>query len=164
MRPKGSKKELEERRRLAVTLYREGWTTREVAREMGCAPGSVSRWLSMYEAEGREGLTPIPNAGGQPRLGDKDRNKLNRLLLRGARKAGFHDDTWTLRRVAHLIEKQFGVQYHIGHVSRLLHGLGFSPQKPTVQARERDDDAVKEFRDKTWKHIKKKRGGRGARS
>jgi len=32
--------------------------------------------------------------------------------------------------VAWVIEEEFGIQYHPGHVRRLLHRLGFSVQRP----------------------------------
>ena len=43
--------------------------------------------------------------------------------------AGLPTDLWTCPRVSWLIQHRFGVHYHPAHVSRLLHGLGFSPQK-----------------------------------
>ena len=32
--------------------------------------------------------------------------------------------------IAWVIEEEFGVQYHPGHVRKLLHGWGFSVQRP----------------------------------
>jgi hypothetical protein len=59
--------------------------------------------------------------------------------------------------VAKLIEQKFGERYHISHVHRILGALGFSPQKPARVARERNDEAVAEFRSKRWRAIKKAR-------
>lgn len=47
---------------------------------------------------------------------------------------------WTCPRVAHLIEQEFGVRYHPGHVWKLLIGLGRSPQRPTGRARQRNEE------------------------
>jgi transposase len=99
MRPTGSKAELERRRRLGVALHRRGLSIREVARELGCAPGSVARWTKMFNEGGDEGLDPIPNAGGTSRMTDMDRVKLVVLLRLGAPMNGFSTDLWTLRRM-----------------------------------------------------------------
>jgi transposase len=74
---------------------------------------------------------------------------------------GWPTELWTLSRVAKLIEKRFGVRYHISHVHRLLRELEFSPQKPTRRAREQDQEAVEVFRQGQWPAIKKKRDAKG---
>jgi transposase len=43
--------------------------------------------------------------------------------------------------VAKLIEQQCGVQYHPGHVWRILRDLGWSVQRPIGRAAERDGQA-----------------------
>jgi hypothetical protein len=37
--------------------------------------------------------------------------------------------TWTSPMIAWVVEEEFGVVYHPGHVRRLLHDLGFSVQR-----------------------------------
>ncbi len=117
----------------------------------------------MHETEGSAGLDPKPNAGSKPRLSKKEKNRLRRILVEGATRHGFGDETWTLRRVRAVIEREFGVRYHVSHVHRLLLALGFSSQKPMRRARERNQAAVDFFRTRTWKRLKKKPAGRAAR-
>ena len=66
---------------------------------------------------------------------------------------------WTCARVAQVIDREFGVTYHADHVGRLLHSLGFTPQKPRRRARERDEEAIERWRRVDWPRIKK--GERG---
>ena len=80
-------------------------------------------------------------------------------LLLGAQAAGFATDLWTCPRVTELIEKQFGVRYHVDHVGRLLHALGWSPQRPERRAAERDEAAIQNWIKSDWPRIKKKRQG-----
>ena len=40
-----------------------------------------------------------------------------------------------------MIEKEFGVRYHKGHVSRLLKALGWTPQVPITRAIQREEEA-----------------------
>lgn len=91
----------------------------------------------------------------------QDKQQLKKLLLAGPQAAGFDSALWTCRRVAQVIEQTFGVSYHPDHVGRLLHGLGFSCQYPPHQARERDEDAIRQWRLVAWPRIKKKPDKKG---
>jgi transposase len=75
--------------------------------------------------------------------------------LKGAQAAGLPTDLWTCPRVSWLIKRDFGVHYHPAHVSRLLHGLGFSPQKPPRRAIERDEDRIRAWIEQDWPRVKK---------
>jgi transposase len=155
MRPTGSKRDLEVRRRTAVKLREQGLTVRTVAERMGCAPASVSRWAQAYERGGDRGLDSKPQAGGKARLTGAELKRLRALLIHGPRPWGWSNDLWTIERVAEVIARRFGVGYSISHVHRLLHQLGFSAQKPARLARERNDAAVADFRQRRWTAIKK---------
>lgn len=43
---------------------------------------------------------------------------------------GFTSGVWTCPMVARVIEEEFSVAYHPAHVSRILHDLEFSVQRP----------------------------------
>jgi transposase len=62
--------------------------------------------------------------------------------------------------VAHLIEQEFGVRYHQGHVWKLLVRLGWSPQRPVGQARERNEAQIQHWKKKGWPALKKSAPGR----
>jgi len=155
MRPTGSKAKLEQRRRLGVALHRSGLSIREVAKQLGCAPGSVSRWTKMFEEGGDAALDPIPNAGGKARLGEVELAQLRALLHLGARASGFSTELWTLKRVRAVIAQHFGVEYSISNVHGLLDRMGYSSQKALGRARQRDVEAVEQFRRKEWPKVKK---------
>ena len=77
---------------------------------------------------------------------------------------GYDTPLWTAQRVALLIEQEYGVRYHSGHVWRILRLLGWSPQRPVGRALERDEQAIAEWKRKRWPAIKKKPEKKGARS
>jgi len=160
MRPKGSAADLEARRRRAVALLEDGLGVREVARRMGCSPTSVSRWQAEVRTRGPDALRPKPTPGRPPRITPRQRAKLLKSLLRGARAHGFSTDLWTLPRVAEVIARTFGVRYHPAHVWKILHGEGWSCQKPERRARERNEAAIQRWRTERWPHIKKRSPGR----
>ena len=57
--------------------------------------------------------------------------------------------------MAELIERRFGVHYHVDHIGRLLHELDWSPQKPTRRALERDEKAIRRWVHEDWPRVKK---------
>src|SRR5215211_1239255 len=63
--------------------------------------------------------------------------RLGRLLARGAVAAGLETEQWTLRRIAALVRREFGVAYHPRYLERPLKALGFSVQRPATRARDR---------------------------
>ncbi len=77
------------------------------------------------------------------------------MLLRGAKAAGFPTDLWTCPRIAKVIEERFGVHYHVDHIGRMLHALGWSPQKPQRRALERDEEAIGRWTKEDWPRIKR---------
>jgi len=155
MRPKGSKAELEARRVRAIAMLQEGLGVCEVADRVGVWPGSVSRWKQAYKRAGREGLEAKRHPGSKPKLKREDRQRLAQLLLQGPLAHGYKTDLWTLRRVAEVVQKQFEVSYHPGHVWRLLRSMNWSCQKPERRAREREEEAIRRWHKQDWPGIKK---------
>lgn len=156
MRPKGSAKELEIRRLLAASLLQGGKGVCEVARLVGAAPSSVSRWKQKLDEGGLAALKAKPHPGRPARLSAEQKEQLAQILQKGPQAAGLATDLWTLARVAQVIEREFGVRYHPGHVWYILRGMGWSCQKPERRARERDEAAIAQWRTKEWPRVKKK--------
>ena len=156
MRPHGSPKALEARRRRALALLRRGLGVRAVARRVGCSPGSVSRWQAAVAAGGAAALRGQPAPGRPRRLSARQRTRLVKLMLQGPTAHGYATELWTLPRVADLIARTFGVRYHPAHVWKILRGEGWSCQKPERRARERDEAAIRRWRTDRWPHIKKR--------
>ena len=157
MRPQGTAAQLERRRRQAIRLLHAGTSLSAVARAVSASVSSVFRWAETYRRKGTRGLDPRPTPGRPPRLSRAQRARLERVLLKGPRAAGYPTDLWTLARVADVIRRLLGVRYHPSHVWRLLHQMDWSCQKPERRALERDDAAIEEWKLRRWPHIKKRR-------
>ena len=160
MRPKGSAAELEVRRRIAGRMLQQGKGVREVARLVKASPSSVSRWKKELEKGGEEALAAKKHPGRPPRLKERQKKELEPILLKGAEAAGYATDLWTLARVTEVIEREFGVKYHPGHVWYILRGMGWTCQKPERRARERDEAAIAQWRKEKWPEIKKEPASR----
>ena len=155
MRPHGSPEELERRRLRAIELLKEGLPPVEVARRVGVDRRSVRRWNASYRQGGRKALRRQPAPGRPPKLDPGTKEQLEEMLLAGAKAAGFATDLWTCPRVAEAIAARFAVQYHPGHVGRLLRALGWSPQKPQRRAIERNEERVQAWIKQEWPRVKK---------
>lgn len=164
MRPKGSAEVLEARRHRALRLLDEGRSLNEVARLLDCAPSSVMRWRDARAVGGAKALRVRFSPGRPPKLSARDRRRLVQQLLRGARAHGYATELWTTARIARVIAREFRVRYHRAHVGRLLHGLGWSVQKPERRALERNEAKIEHWKRETWPHIKKKSRGWGPTS
>ena len=158
MRPKGTSAELEVRRRLAADLLEDGKSNAEVAALLGASLSAVKRWRRALREGGRDALAAKPHPGPRPKLSDAQKERLRTVLIAGPLRQGYLTNLWTCARVAQVIQRRFGVQYHADHVGRLLHALGFCPQLPAHRARERDEAAIERWRKVVWPRIKKRDG------
>jgi transposase len=158
--PKGVKRDftaLEGRRLRAVKLFEQGRTKAEVARHLGVSNQSAGRWHQAWTTGGRKALQHAGRVGRQPRLRPLDRVKLAADLQRGPEKTlGHATALWTLPRIAALIGQEFGHSYSTSQVSRLLRQIGWSCQKPARRALERDEPAIRVWKQRRWPAIKKK--------
>jgi transposase len=145
----------EGRRLRAFELKKVGWKQKEIAEALGVSEGAVSQWMKRAEEEGVEGLRHKPPPGVRPRLSTNQRATVTELLAQGAPAHGFRGDVWTCERVAQVIRKEFGVSYHPAHVSRVVRALGLSLQKPARRANQRDEQAIKRWKEERWPELKK---------
>lgn len=146
------------RRFRAAELHVEGWTGQEIAVALGVSGGAVSQWLKRLRSGGLEALRAKPRPGPTPRLTPAQQAQLPEHLAWGAEAYGFLGDVWTTKRVATVIEREYGVRYHPDHVGRLLRAAGWSVQKPMTRATQRDEAAITAWCDERWPEVKKKVG------
>jgi len=119
---------LEARRREGMRLLGRGLKQADIARRLEVSRQTVSSWAKAREVDAKAWRNKtLGRPGG---LTDTERKQLSRLLMDGAVAAGFPTELWTLKRVAALIEREFGRSYSTVHAWRLLKSLGFSNQRP----------------------------------
>lgn len=147
---------MERRRRRAVELLGSGQTLSAVARMVGAAVSAVWHWRDAFRRKGAPGLAAKPAPGRPRKLTARQRQRLPKLLAIGARAYGYSNELWTTRRIAAVIEREFGVHYHPAHVSRILADVGLSCQKPERRALERNEAAIAHWKRYRWVAIKKK--------
>ena len=120
---------LEKRRMHAARLLEKGYSQSEVARRVGAHRQSVSKWAAELDAKGRVGLKKAGRAGRKPRLSAEDLGR---------------------------IEQECGVSYHPSQAWRILRQLGWSCQRPTGRALERNEEKIRRWKQKRWPKLKKR--------
>jgi len=147
---------LEWRRFRALDLRQAGWSRRDIAEALGVSPVTVSRWCARARDGGPEALRARPCPGRPPELTPAERRSIPEFLWHGAEAYGFRGEVWTCARVAEVIEEEFGVRYHKGHVSRLLRELQWTPQIPIRRAIQRDEPAIRRWREAVWPGLRRR--------
>ena len=165
--PKGVKRDfkaLEKRRFEAMRLLHQGHNQSETARRLKVArQTSVSgggNTASRVRPDSARPGAPDASRSSMPHK----RERLTSLLLEGPQAHGFPTPLWSCPRVARLIGDEFGVDYHEGHVWKILRALDWSPQRPVGKARERNEERIRTWKRKTWTHIEKKPKTKAVRS
>ena len=148
----------EARRFRAFELKQDGWKQTDIAEALGVSEGAVSQWIKKAREEDKEALKTEPRPGRLPKLSDEERTeRLPELLEKGPEHFGFRGEVWTRKRVRNVIKEEFGVEYDVSQVGRILDQIGWSRQKPDHRSDRRDEKEIEEWKDEEWPRIKKSR-------
>jgi len=132
-----------------------------VADFLGVHTVTVAKWMACHRARGNAGLAAKPTPG-RPRFLSPFQERLVLCWLADKPTThGFRTDLWTAWRVAELIRRRFGVQYHPNYLREWLSKRGCSPQKPRRRARQRNQSVIDQWVADDWPRIQKKRPTRG---
>ena len=140
---------LEELRRLAVCRVLAGESQVVVAASLEVTPFTVNRWMRTYREHGEAGLAARKAPGRPTKLTTQQQAKLRRIIIgKDPRQLNFGSALWTLSIVGQVVEQLFEVVLHASSISRMLHGMGITPQKPVRRAFARDDEECR-----TWMRV-----------
>lgn len=129
----------------------------DIAEAVGVARQTVYTWKALLDEGGLDALRAVPDPGRPARLSDMQLAQIRAALLQSPTEHGFGTELWTLKRVGVVIQRLHGVHFGQTQVWRILGALGFSPQRPEKRAIERDENAVRAWKRRTWPALKKKR-------
>ncbi|MDE1881516.1 MAG: winged helix-turn-helix domain-containing protein [Euryarchaeota archaeon] len=127
-----------------------------MARRVAATPQAVNRWLRTIEKGGEEALHAKPRPGREPFVEEETLATLPEILARGALAFGYQTDIWTLRRISAVLEREWGIRYTKSGTWVLLKRSGYSWQRPSRQAREKDVAKVADWKRHSWPRFKKK--------
>src|SRR5467141_1222197 len=144
------------RRLRALQLKQRGWQQRHIAQALDVSEPAVSEWLTAAREGGPDALLHHGSPGHPAKLTPGQKRLIPDFLWHGPEAYGFRGELWTCRRVAKVLEWEFGVSYHKDHVSRLLKELGWTPQIPITRAVQRDEEEIERWQAEVWPELKKR--------
>ena len=145
---------MEARRLQAAPYFKKQWSERVIGRMCGVSSVAIHQWKVAWKAKGLNGLR-AGYYGPPSKLPPHKEKTVRKKILEGAEIHGFSGDFWTLNRITEAVKSWTGVLYQDRSVWHLLRRLGFSCQKPLKRAVERDEEAIRTWKQKTWLLIKK---------
>jgi transposase len=141
------------RRLRVLQLKQQGWPQRTIAAALGAREETVSRWIARARSDGPDALRAHPAPGPACRLSAEQKRLIPEFLWHGPEAYGFRGQVWTRSRIAGVIEEEFGIRYHPAHVGRLLLELHWTPQVPIKRAIQRDERAIRLWREEVWPDL-----------
>ena len=140
-------------RKRILFLYEKGKSTRELSEFFGYCVAAIRRVRQQFKQ--RSTLKPRTNLCGRPRKLSNDQLEILRgLLSQGAAAHGWCNDLWTIKRVAEVIRKHLNIVCSQSHVYNILtDSLGWSPQRPVTQLRERDNVLIEAWKIESFPRI-----------
>ena len=141
----------------AVLLNHQKHSSGEISRMLEAPRSKVSLWLGQYEEYGWEGLLEGHRSGRPRQLDEQQRQGLSAILDSGPVAYGFVSGVWTSPMIARVIQEEYQVDYHPGHVRKLLKELGFSVQRPRKRLAKGDPVLQDRWQRYTYPRLKKNR-------
>jgi transposase len=148
----------------AIVLNMEGKTAPQIADLLKVHRSKVSIWLRNWQEGGMDGILEGHRSGRPPAMSDAQRQELTDILDSGPVAYGFTSGVWTSPMVARVIQEEFSITYNSAHVSRILHDIGFSVQRPRKKLAKADPTVQSRWVRYKYPSIKKKPKAKGRQS
>jgi transposase len=132
----------------AVYLAQMDKTAPEIAIVLGYTRRTVQNWIYAYNRHGIEGLKESSGRGINSKLNEDQIQWLRQRIEEGPRR---EDKVCVFHAVdiQRIIEKQFGIHYHVRSVRRLLKSLGYSYVSSRPEHPKGDPDKRETFKKKS---------------
>jgi transposase len=117
----------------AIILSIENNTSGDIANILKVNRTNVSVWINNWNAYGADGLLEGYRSGRKNQLNESDKERLYDILESGPVAYGLNTGVWTSKIITQIIEEEFGIGFHSGHVRKILKKIGFSVQRPTYK-------------------------------
>jgi len=148
----------------AIALNMEGKNAPQIADILKVHRSKVSIWLRNWQEDGMDGILEGHRSGRPSVMSDVQRQELADILDSGPVAYGFTSGVWTSPMVTRVIKEEFSIIYNPAHVSRILHDIGFSVQRPKKMLAKADKAVQSRWVRYKYPSIKKKPREKGRRS
>ncbi len=137
---------------MSIDRYR----TSEIANILKVNRTTVPLWITSWNLYGEDGLLEGYRCGRTPKMQDLELEKLTDIIESGPVAYGLNTGVWTSKIVKNIIDMEFGINYHAGHVRKMLKKLGFSVQRPSYKLVKGDPKEKNKWVRYTYPKLKKK--------
>lgn len=140
----------------AVLLNDDGRSSSEIAKVLNVSRVITSKWLRTYEEQGVDGLLEGHRPGRPTKLSEVQKIILCDIVDSGPVAYGYSTGVWTSTVISEVIRDEFGVDYHPGHVRKLLAEFGYSVQSPKRLLAAADKEKRDKWIQSSYQHLKKR--------
>ena len=140
----------------AVLLNSEQNTSTTIAKLLHAPRSKVSSWLKDYEDYGYDALLEGQRSGRIPLLNEDKKIELGDIIDSGSIAYGFTSAVWTSIMIGQVINDEFGINFHPGHIRKILKTMNFSMQKPKHVLARADEEQKNKWKRYLYPNIKKK--------
>lgn len=149
-----------------MAALRDGMTSGEAQRLFGVSEGSIRNWRNRFAGGGADGLD-----SGRPgrKAGEKTKLSLSQAEALAEALTVFTPEQlelggllWTLRKVAELARRLFGVTYTEQGMGKVLRRMGLTFQRPDRRAIEADPEAMRVWVTDTYPKLAARAKAEGA--
>ncbi len=156
---------LHERRKQVVRLHKRGIGIMQIVEMSGLSYPTVRRTVDLFEAGGWSAIKPAARgrSPGEGRRLTAEQEQTIRATLCDKRPEQLKMDfyLWSRAAVAELIRRDYGVEFSVRTMGKLLKRWGFTPQKPIKKAYEQRPEAVQRWLDEAYPSIEQRARAEG---
>lgn len=152
---KRDRKELERRRLRAGRMFAKGKSQYAVAIHFNVSTAAAHQWHTAWKADKENGLKSKGHPGFPSAYTPEKKKKLKKIILAGPIAYGYATNFWTIDRIRAVAKKKLDVELALKRTWQTVIELGFSVQKPERRARERNEQAITDWKLKTFPRLKK---------
>jgi transposase len=140
-----------------IYLHFIGMDVSQIAVIIDRCEKTVKKYLHVYHEAGIAGLQIKYSPGAPERLSKEQQEQLKQTIITSLPyEVGFTAKyNWTLHLIGQYIKREFGFDYSLRGISKMVHRLGLSYTKPTYTLAAADQARQKEFTESTFPELKK---------
>jgi len=127
----------------------------EIAKILDVHRTTVHDWIQGWNQYRELALLEGFRCGRPTRLSESQKEHLKDIIESGPVAYGLNTGVWTSPIISQIIEDEFQVNYHPGHVRKLLKQIGFSLQRPTTTLVQADPQQQRRWVRYTYPRLKK---------
>lgn len=131
----------------ALYLFLSGKTCEEVAKILGITANTVSSIHIKYKEEGLNGIPDKSMPGRPSRLTEEQKVSIKAVILyKLPVEVGFPAEfNWTAGLIGKYIKREYGYNYSIKGITKMLKRMGFSYTRPTYVLAKADKQKQEQF-------------------